>query len=462
MKITFWGAARTVTGSRHLLTTTNGKHILLDAGLFQGKEAEQQARNRIPGFVSSEIDAVILTHAHIDHSGFLPALYAQGFRGKIYATPATKDLCEIMLADSAHIQEEDARYDNKRRLKAGKTLREPIYTEEDAKKVMGLFRTKEYQEPFSVFGLECYFFNTGHLLGSAGIFLEEHGKSLVYTGDLGRKFPSMLRRPDPIPPSDYLICESTYGDRLHEDHEFTLKSLLDVVKKTCIQKRGKLLIPAFSIGRTQEILFALDYLSTFDLLPNIPVFVDSPLSTKGTQIFKDYLALFNEEIQNYLKKDPDPFQFTQLLFVENVEESKAINNIDGPCIVISSSGMMEAGRIRHHLFNHISDPKTTILMTGYAEPSTLGGRLLHQPDFVRILGKYLPVRADVHLIKALSGHADRQELIDAVPHSKEKPYRSVFLVHGDYDAQLSLKDGLEEKGIDPIYIPTFGQSYFLG
>jgi metallo-beta-lactamase family protein len=461
MKVTFWGAARTVTGSRHLITTTTGKNILLDAGLFQGKEDEQQARNRVPGFLPEDIDAVILTHAHIDHSGFLPALYAQGFRGKIYATDATKDLCEIMLVDSAHIQEEDAKYDNKRRVKAGKTLREPIYNQEDARKVMTLFRTKSYHETFTVWGLECHFFNTGHLLGSAGIYLQEQDISLVFTGDLGRKFPSMLQRPDPLPASDYLICESTYGDRLHEDYEFTLKALLDVVNKTCIQKRGKLLIPAFSIGRTQEILFALDYLSTFDLLPNVPVFVDSPLSTKGTKIFKAYLPLFNEEIQAYLKKDPDPFQFTQLHFVENVEESKAINNIEGPCIIISSSGMMEAGRIRHHLFNHISDPKTTILMTGYAEPSTLGGRLLHQPDFVRILGKYLPVRAEVHLMKALSGHADRQELLDAIPHRKEKPYKGIFLVHGDYDAQLSLKDGLEEKGVSPIHIPTFGHSYFL-
>lgn len=461
MKITFMGATRTVTGSRHLITTKSGKKILLDAGLFQGRSNDHKFRNQNSGIDATKIDALILSHAHIDHSGFIPALYAQGFRGKIYCTPATRDLCEIMLADSAYIQEEDARFDNKRRANQGKPLREPLYTVEDAEKVMKQFVCYDYHEPFEVLGLEIYFFNAGHLLGSAGIFVREEATRLVFTGDMGRKFPHMLCRPDPLPESDYLICESTYGDRLHESNEFTLKKLLEITRQTCITKRGKLIIPAFSIGRTQEILFALDYLTTYELLPDVPVFVDSPLSTKGTMVFRDYLHLFNDQVQEYLKKDPNPFSFPNLHFTESVEESKELNRYQGPAIIISSSGMMEAGRIRHHLFNSITHRENTILIVGYCEPSTLGGYLMQEPDFVRIFGEYLPVKAEIQSFRALSGHADRQEIIDAVPVYQSSPYKNVFLVHGNYDAQLSLADGLKKKGIQHITIPEYGDTFEL-
>ena len=462
MKIGFYGAARQVTGSKHLILLDNGKNILLDCGLFQGKRKETDPLNRHWGFDPLMVDAVILSHAHIDHSGLLPKLVKDGFRGKIYCTQATYDLCTVMLPDSGYIQESDAEHINKRRRMEGKKDIQPIYTAEDAYVCLKYFEKVNYREDVLVTeGCTFRFLENGHLLGSAAVYLEivegNQIKRLTYTSDIGRSKPSMLREPETFPQSDYIICESTYGDRLHDPDEYTTQDMIQLIQETCIENKGKLIIPAFSVGRTQEVIYALDYLYNELKLPPIDVYIDSPLSTKSTFIYKNHLELFNSRMQEYLKKDPDPFSFPRLHFIDTAAESKKLNTKKEPCIIISASGMMEAGRIRHHLANHIGNPNNIILIVGYCEPSTLGGKLIAGRKIVKIFGVEHMVKARIEYVRSYSGHADYQEMLQYLKCQNPNQTKQVFLVHGNHAAQLEFKTRLRRAGFKHVDIPDQGQ-----
>ncbi|MFN7294879.1 MAG: MBL fold metallo-hydrolase, partial [Bacteroidota bacterium] len=411
MILSIKGAAKNVTGSKHLITTNKGKKILLDCGLYQNSAKDNEELNRHFGFNPADIDAVILSHAHIDHSGNLPLLVKQGFTGKIYATPATRDLCEIMLLDSAHIHESDIVFINKRRLKAGKSPLKPLYTVKDAGKCMKHFYPIPYNNEFIINEEVSFnFTDAGHILGSAviNLSLQEDNKTikLCYTGDIGRPNDLIIKAPEHFPQADYIICESTYGNRLHDDAALAGEKLLQIVRDTCITRKGKLLIPAFSLGRTQEIVYTLDCLKTQGLLPPVKVFVDSPLSMNATEIMRKYSDSFNDTIKHYMEKDDDPFGFNNLVYVQDAEESKALNDYKEPCIIISASGMMEAGRIKHHLHNNIGKENCTLLIVGFVPPNSLGHRLLRGDKQVKIFGEVHDVKINIAAINSYSAHAD--------------------------------------------------------
>lgn len=467
MKISFHGAAQHVTGSKHLLHLDNGKKVLLDCGLFQGRRREAEKLNQHWGFEPRDVDYLLLSHAHIDHCGLIPKLVKDGFRGKVYCTPATYDLCKVMIPDSAHIQEADAFYDNKRRRQEGRELVKPLYTIEDAADSLTYFRTVEFEETFRLndCGLEFTFIENGHLLGSGCIYIvvneNEKETRLCFTGDIGREKPHMLRPPKPFPQADYIISESTYGDRLHADEHYTPDDLIKIVEDTLLVNKGKLIIPAFSIGRTQEVLFALDYLQHHSHIPNIKVFVDSPLSTQGTDIHRRHLELFNDEMQAYFKQDPTPFDFPRLEFVETAEESKRLNTYEGPCVIISASGMMDAGRIRHHIFNHIENPKNTLLIVGYCEPSTLGGRIIRGDKEIKLFGQVREVKARIEYLRSFSGHGDYEEMIHYLSCQKPEEVKKLFLVHGEPDVEEIFSIHLKDAGFKRIEIPAPGMEYHL-
>jgi len=380
MKLKFLGAAREVTGSKTLLTTDLGQRILFDCGMFQGKGLETDGMNRDLGFDPSLIDHIILTHAHIDHSGLIPYVYKLGFRGSILCSNATRDLCSIMLADTAFIQEHDTHIFNKRRAKKGLPLVTPIFTQEDAKECMSLFIGVPNEMKFRIHdNIKVKFTNTGHMLGSgvANLLITENGRStrIAYTGDIGRPSSRILSPPVPFPQADILITESTYGDRLHQDQVAADVELLNTVIHTCVDKGGKLIIPSFSVGRTQEIVFSLNNFFNSGKLPRVEIFVDSPLSVNATTIFRMHPECFNKETLHVMETDSDPFGFNSLTYITRQEESKKLNDYKGPCIIISASGMAEAGRIKHHLANNITNPRNTILMVGYCSPVTLGARI---------------------------------------------------------------------------------------
>lgn len=466
MKINFKGAARTVTGSKHLITTWSGKNILLDCGLFQGEDAKRKSYNKDLGFEPSEIDVCILSHAHIDHSGAIPYLVKQGFKGKIYCTKATLDLCEIMLVDSAHIQESDMKYINRARIQKELEPIEPLYTIEDAEKSLLQFVGKDYDEWFEIDEeIEVCFTVVGHILGAAAVNLKikENGQvhRLCFTGDIGRKKHQIIKSFKPFPPADYIICESTYGNRLHDNTEQTINKLLNTVYYTCVEKKGKLIIPAFSLGRTQEIIYALDQLETAGKLPKIPVYVDSPLSTNATQILINHPEAYNESIREYMKTDANPFGFNGLIYVRDVEISKSINNSAEPCIIISASGMMEAGRVVHHLKNNLGDKKNTVLIVGYCAPFTLGNRLMQGTEKVKIYGEEIEVKADIEIITEYSAHGDYEEMIEFLMQQHPSKVKEMYLVHGTYEVQQEFREKLMEKGFRNIRIPDEGSEYLI-
>ncbi|HET6993078.1 MAG TPA: MBL fold metallo-hydrolase, partial [Bacteroidia bacterium] len=439
MHIKFMGAARNVTGSRHLLSV-NGKNILLDCGMFQDKANIRADHNMDLGFDASGIDYLILSHAHIDHSGCIPRLVKKGFRGRIFATPATIDLCVVMLADSARIQESDTKYKNKRLALEGKKPVEPIYDEDDVAESLKLFEPVGYNQKFTIEkGIRFTYTDVGHIIGSAAVNLEliENNKTtlLTFTGDIGRYHDLLLKEPQAFPQADYIICESTYGDRLHDATEDAAVKLLEVVRHTCIEKKGKLLIPAFSLGRTQEIVYTLDRMRTNGLLPRIPVYVDSPLSTNATDIMRKYSGSFNSEVLEYMKIDKDPFGFNGLVYIRDVEESKALNNSKEPCIIISASGMLDAGRIKHHLANNIGNVNTTVLMVGFSAEHSLGAALIRGEKEVRIFGDMYKVKAEVVTIHSYSAHADYKEMIRFLSCQDKKKVKRIFLVHGEIEVQ---------------------------
>jgi metallo-beta-lactamase family protein len=458
MKIAFHGAARTVTGSKHLLTLKNGKKILLDCGLFQGLAKETDEMNREWGFDPSTVDILVLSHAHIDHSGLIPRLVKDGFRGPIYCTPATKDVSGLLLDDSAEIQENEIKYQNKHRKARGKPLLQPLYTKEDAESCYPLFEAQEYNEWFPITdGVEVQFTDAGHIIGSACVHLRitEDGeqRQMTFSGDLGRYRDVILRSPATFPQADYIILESTYGNSLHDDVHTSVDHLLEWVERTCIKKRGKLIIPAFSLGRTQEILYALNQLDLENRLPKVPYYLDSPLSIDLTHLIKRHKQYFNKTIQKVLETDSDPFHFNGLKYIEDVEQSKLLNYDNTPCVIISASGMAEAGRVKHHVKNNIGNSRNGILLTGYCEPHSLGGRLLAGAREVSIFGIPHEVLAEVGVIKSMSAHGDYEDMFQWLACQDPRQVRKLFLVHGDYDEQQAFQARLNKKGFTDVEIP---------
>jgi metallo-beta-lactamase family protein len=465
MKLQFFGAAQTVTGSKHLITTSKGTKILLDCGLFQGIGTQEM--NQTFSFEPSEIDFMVLSHAHIDHTGLLPRLVSKGFKGPIFCTSATRDLAEILLGDSARIQEYDLERVNKRRAKRGEPLLELLYNEDDVVETLDQMRAMTYRESFAVCDeVTCTFTDAGHILGSASVHLviQENDKKirLTFSGDIGRPGDKILKSPEVFPQADYIICESTYGDRLHPATDNVKQELLEIVKKVCVEGRGKVLIPAFSVGRTQEIVYALDQLEEEGLLPRIPVYVDSPLSVKATGVMRRHKECYNAEILKYLHLgDGDAFGFDNLTYISTKEDSMLLNGETGPGIIISASGMAEAGRIKHHIANHIGDENCAVLFVGYCSPDGLGGQLKAGKKQVRIFGAEYEVKCQIYIMDSFSAHADYNEIIQYLSCQDKSEVKKVFLVHGEYETQKAFKIRLQNIGWNNVEIPAMKQEFEL-
>ncbi len=465
MKVKFCGAAQEVTGSAHLLTLDGGFKILLDCGLYQGSDQRMEDFNQNWLFDPKEINCVILSHAHIDHCGRLPKLVKDGFTGKIHCTHATLDLCGIMLLDSALIQERDAEYFNKRRKAKTEKAREALYNKEDVKRALDRFVSYDYGQKFEVHpGVEVEFRDVGHILGSASVSLKitENGRPirLGFSGDIGRPNRPILRDPGQLEPMDYFICESTYGDKDHESPPNETEKLLRIIRHTCIEKKGKLIIPAFSVGRTQEIVYIIDQLESLGKLPKVPVYVDSPLAVNATVIFGTHPECYDTQLSTYILKDPNPFGFYHLTYIKDVEQSKRLNTSTEPCIIISASGMANAGRVKHHIFNNMTEPRNTVLIVGYCAPGTPGGALRSGAKTLRLFGEEKPVRCDVETMDSFSAHADRTEISGFVANQR-KSVKTMFLVHGELNPQKHLKTLLHTQGFKKIEIPVLGAEYKL-
>ncbi|MBK7443880.1 MAG: MBL fold metallo-hydrolase [Chitinophagales bacterium] len=464
MKVKFCGAAGTVTGSSHLLILDDNTKILLDCGLYQGAEPQYENFNERFLFNPAEIDIVILSHAHIDHCGRLPKLVKDGFRGRIYATHATRDLTAILLLDSAHIQERESSFTNRRR-KDDKE-EEPLYTPQDVAVTMDLFRTVGYNHWFGIHpDVDLVFKDSGHILGSASVTMKirrQGQKEFMFgfTADIGRPNRPILRDPDPMPACDFLISEATYGDRLHEDAPEEKNHFLNIIKRTCVEQKGKLIIPAFSVGRTQEIVYMLDQLVKQNVLPNVPVYVDSPLAVNATRVFEMHPECFDQDILNYMQHDSNPFGFDNLRYTRSVDESKSINAKKG-CIVISASGMINAGRVKHHVYNAIENPANTILIVGYCADNTPGGQLRNGAETIRLFGEYKQVNAKVEIMSSFSAHGDYREMIDYLHTQEKNKLRRLMLVHGDKNALSGFQSHLQEAGYNNVDIPKLGDTIDL-
>lgn len=457
MIVQFLGAARTVTGSMHLLQV-NGKQILLDCGLFQGRRAETYERNRHFPFEPASIDAVVLSHAHIDHAGNLPNLVKQGFSGPIFCTPATADLCRIMLMDSGHIQEKDAEFVSKKNAKKNLPPVEPLYSIDDVQPTLDLLTEIHYHTSFDVVdGVSAKYFDAGHILGSASIHLtikESKGreKHFGFTGDVGRPNMPILRDPEFMGNVDALICESTYGGRVHPPTHEAPGKFLEVVKRT-VDRGGKIIIPSFSVGRTQDIVYQMNNLKNEGKLPDIPVFVDSPLSTNATEVFRKHTECFDTETLSVMQKDDDVFGFDRLRYIRDAEESKKLNERTDPCMIIAASGMCEAGRIVHHLSNNIENPKNTVMIVGYQAEHTLGRKIVEKNPEVSIFGEVKKLNCDVAVMNSFSAHADKIELLEYVGHFERGVLNNIFLVHGDADQAEKFSAALTEKKFRRVDIP---------
>jgi len=461
MKITFFGATREVTGSKHLLEI-GGRRLLLDAGFFQGKRKESEKKNRNLPFRGEDIDAIVLSHGHLDHCGTLPTLYKTGFRGDIFATPATCDVARIIMEDSADIQVNDAAYINS--YKPRSEWIEPIYTPEEAKKVMDLFKPVSYGEMFEpVAGVKAKFIEAGHILGSAQVYLEceERDKNLKigFTGDLGRKGLPILKDPDFFKELDILISESTYGNRPQDSvREAEIKVQRTVLE--AVSKKGKIIVPAFALGRTQSLIYILHKLTDSGAIPRIPIFIDSPMATEITEVFLKHKKNFDKELLDFFANEKDPLSFRNLHFTKSVQESKQLNQRQGPFMVISTAGMCEVGRIRHHLKNSVENRNNTIMITGFMAKNTLGRRIVEREPEIKIFDRMYKLRARVEVINALSAHAGQQELFDHI--KKVKKLKRLFLVHGEPEGQKVLADMVHNyQPLIKVDQPQFGESFDL-
>ena len=474
MNITFLGATKTVTGSNFLVEGA-GKKFLVDCGMYQGKAAEEMENEAPFLYNPEEIDFMLLTHAHIDHSGRIPKLYNEGFRNKIYAHKATCDLCTLMLPDSGHIQEMENEWKNKKRKRKGEKEVPPLYTAEEAARCLEIFEPIQYDEIIEITPeIHVRFNDAGHMLGSSIIelWVKEDGKETktVFTGDLGNNDIPLLDSPTMIEDTDYLVMESTYGDRLHVGTKDKAKVFLDIVSET-LDNGGTVVIPSFAVGRTQEILYELNMIKEerskdpkfqeeYEKLMRVPVYVDSPLAISATEVFKENEDLFDDETKAIMERGDNPLEFPGLKFTRTADESKALNERDEPSIIISASGMCEVGRIKHHLKHNIWNPKSTILFVGYQAPGTLGRTIVDGAKTVKIFGEEFSVRARIEYIEGYSGHADQEWLLNFVYSFIKKP-KHIFLVHGEPKGQMVLKDKIVETANIPVTIPGFGEKYTL-
>ena len=464
MRISFHGAAHTVTGSQHLLEI-NGARLLLDCGLFQGRRADTYERNLNFKYDPRTVDAVILSHAHIDHAGNLPNLVKQGYKGPIFATLATADLASLMIRDSGRIQESDAEFVNRKRKQRGEEPIEPLYTEQDAEDVTGMFKGVDYVQAFEpIPGVVARFYEAGHILGSAGVSLEieEKGRKirLWFSGDIGRYKLPLLR--DPVLPeaADYMIMESTYGDKSHSDPELAYTEFRDVVKRT-VERGGKVIVPAFAVGRTQELVYNLNLMMSAGDVPGVPVYVDSPLAVNATQVFKNHLECFDEETRQFVLEARHPaLDFKMLTYVQSVDESKALNERKEPMVIISASGMAETGRIVHHIKNNIENPKNTICIVSWQAPNTMGRRLADREPQVNIFGVVYKRKCDIATIGGLSGHAGQDLLVKYAMGVKDS-VKQIFLVHGEEKQAMTLKGLLNEGKLGQVHYPDLHESVEL-
>ncbi|MFH0795370.1 MAG: MBL fold metallo-hydrolase [bacterium] len=465
MRITFWGAARTTTGSMHMLGIDEHK-ILLDCGLYQGRREESRQRNLNFSFSPKAIHSVVLSHAHIDHCGNLPTLVARGFEGNIYCTTSTEDLVRPMLLDSAHIQEKDVEFVNKKRNKRGEPLIEPLYTTPDAESALHHFVGLGYHRPFHLLrDVRVTFHDAGHILGSAVTSLDYKNngseRRLVFSGDIGRKNLPILRDPEIPEKANFLIMESTYGNRLHSPIEKAKEEVREVVERV-YRRGGKIIVPSFAVGRTQELVYCLNQLWSEGRLPRLPVFVDSPLAVNVTEVFRNHPECFDKETKQFVLENEDPFGFASLTYIRSVDRSKALNQRREPCIIISASGMCEAGRILHHLKNSIEDPKNCVLIVGYQAMNTLGRRIVERQPEVKIFGEPHPLRAEVKVLDSFSAHADADELMEFARLTKQNgDLKKVFVVHGEEEGAMTLAKRIrEEIGVE-THVPNPGDSFDL-
>lgn len=466
MTISFHGAARTVTGTKHIITLNDGRKILLDCGLFQGMGAETEDLNATFGFDPKEIRLLLLSHAHIDHTGLIPKLVKEGFAGRIICTEATRDLTEILLYDSAEIQTYETENLNRQREKKGLPPYQPLYTPDDVAQCLKQFELIAYNGWVSVDrDVDVLFTPTGHLIGSAAITvrLKEGRKrtKVLFSGDVGRYRSVLLQPPAEPPQADYIILESTYGDKRHDVRFNLVKTLRQWIEKVCVEQKGQLIIPAFSVGRTQEVLYGLNQLSLEKRLPDVPVFVDSPLSQKATDTVKKYSEQFNERLQTVLAVDDDPFDFPGLKYVESVEDSRRLVNHKEPCVIISASGTADAGRVRHHLNSCLGNPANAVLLVGYCSPKSLGGQLLAGTNEVEIFNDPCAVKAEIGQVNGMSAHGDTDDLNQFLARQNPDKVKGIFLVHGEQAVQKAFADRLSLKGFTRIECPAPHQAFPL-
>ena len=466
MKIQFYGGARTVTGSQHLLTI-NGKKILLECGLFQGRRQDTYEKNKNFKFDPKEIDALILSHAHIDHSGNIPNLVGNGFDGPIYATPATVDLCDIMLKDSAHLQQRDIEWINKKRGNKNQAPEEALYSLEDVERALYNFTKVEYNTVTEIFpGITTTFQDAGHILGSASILLEieeDRGKKLRlgFSGDIGRHETPIIRDPDYLRDLDVLIMESTYGNRIHTHSDEVEEEVAKVIREV-YDRKGKIIIPAFAVGRTQMLVYVLHKLFDQNRIPEIPIYVDSPLAVNATSVFKDHPECFDRETNRiFLESGDDPFGFGRLKYITTVDQSKELNDMHEPMIIISASGMAEGGRILHHLANNIHNPKNLVLFVGYAAEHTLARKIMDGMDRVNILGEEHSVKCQIKTMDYFSAHADQNELLNYLSLTPQNRLKNIFLVHGEEEQALPLKEKIIQKGFKNVDFPVSEEKFVI-
>ncbi len=468
MKITFLGAAKTVTGSCFYIETNDSK-FLVDCGLFQGQSVEDGLNSEEFPFNPADIDYVLLTHSHIDHSGRIPKLFIDGFNGKVVATKATTELCAIMLPDSGYIHESEAEWTNRKRLRAGEKLVKPLYTMNDAIECMKLFEKVRYEQLITLNkNIKIRFKDAGHILGSSilELWITENGKEtkIVFSGDLGNKDIPIIRDPSIIESADYLIIESTYGNRLHKDKDTKFDRFIDIINET-IEKGGNVVIPSFAVGRTQEIIYELNkhkekYENRLTKFYNVPVFIDSPLAISATEVFRNNLDCYDEEAREYIENGDNPLDFHRLTFTPTADESKALNNLEESAILISASGMCEAGRIKHHLKHNLWRKDSTVLFVGYQAPGTLGRRIVDGAKKVKIFGEEITINARVEMIDGFSGHADKKGLLDWIKGFKKKPQK-IFIVHGEEKSMLDFSKAINKKFDINSIIPERNESFVI-